>query len=108
MKIAGREIGPGHPPYVIAELGVNHDGAVDTALAMTSAAADAGADAVKLQFFQANRLLGDAAALAGYQKRAGATARYTDCANPVNCARRRAGMSRWRRFDSWMMSLARC
>ena len=37
------------------------------------AAADAGADAVKLQLFEADRLLGRAAVLAGYQARSGAS-----------------------------------
>ncbi len=73
MKIGQREIGPGHPPYVIAEIGVNHDGEVARALELTEAAAQAGADAVKLQYFETDRLLSKAAKLAAYQKAAGET-----------------------------------
>ncbi|MEL7472232.1 MAG: N-acetylneuraminate synthase family protein [Planctomycetota bacterium] len=73
MKIGDREIGPECEPYVIAEIGVNHDGEVDRALMLTDAAADAGADAVKLQFFETDRLMSRAARLASYQKAAGET-----------------------------------
>lgn len=73
MRIGNRQIGIDHPPYVIAEIGVNHDGEVERALSLTDAAADAGADAVKLQFFETDRLMSSAAKLAAYQKNAGET-----------------------------------
>jgi len=73
MQIGERKIGVKHPPYIIAEIGVNHDGEVARALSLTDAAADAGADAVKLQFFETDRLMSKAAKLAAYQKNAGET-----------------------------------
>jgi N,N'-diacetyllegionaminate synthase len=73
VRIADRVISEQSEPYVIAELGVNHDGSVDRAIAMVDAAADAGADAIKLQLFRAEMLMSRASRLAGYQQQAGET-----------------------------------
>ena len=52
LEIAGRQIGPGNPPYVIAEIGINHGGSADVAREMISVAPATGVDAVKLQTFK--------------------------------------------------------
>ena len=57
FTVAGRAIGPAEPPYVIAEVGNNHAGDVEAAKVLIAAAADAGADAVKLQIYRAARFL---------------------------------------------------
>ncbi|KRF33684.1 N-acetylneuraminate synthase family protein [Yonghaparkia sp. Soil809] len=49
VRIAGRPIGSGHPVYVIAEIGLNHNGDVGIAKELIDVAAAAGADAVKFQ-----------------------------------------------------------
>lgn len=49
FKIAGRWIGDNHLPLVVAEIGINHEGSIDTAIAMADAAIDAGAEVVKHQ-----------------------------------------------------------
>ena len=58
-----------HRTLVIAEAGVNHSGSLETALALVDAAADADADIVKFQTFNANALVGRTARKADYQQR---------------------------------------
>ncbi|MEM9193868.1 MAG: N-acetylneuraminate synthase family protein [Myxococcota bacterium] len=49
VRIAGRPVGLAHPPFVIAEIGINHEGHMQKALRMIDDAADAGAECVKFQ-----------------------------------------------------------
>ena len=49
IKIGNRLIGDGQPAYIIAEIGINHNGNLDTAKEMILAAQETGADAVKFQ-----------------------------------------------------------
>jgi len=49
IRIGDRLIGDGYPTYIIAEIGVNHNGFLDLALKLIDVAVDAGADAVKFQ-----------------------------------------------------------
>ncbi len=84
MFIRDRQIGlttAGSRPYVIAELGVNHDGSVEKALELVREAHGAGADAIKLQLFRTDLLMSSAAKLAAYQHAAGET-------DPISMLRR--------------------
>ncbi len=56
VEIDRRRVGPGAPPFVIAELSGNHNGELDRALRLVDAAADAGADAIKLQTYTADTI----------------------------------------------------
>ncbi len=56
FAIHGRKIGPGYPTYLIAELSGNHGGDLERAKRLVQAAADAGADAVKLQTYTADTI----------------------------------------------------
>lgn len=49
IKIANRKIGPTHKPFIIAEIGINHEGDINKAYRMVDDAAKAGSECVKFQ-----------------------------------------------------------
>ena len=51
IQIAGREIGPDHPPFIIAEMSGNHNQSLERALEIVEAAAKSGAHALKIQTY---------------------------------------------------------
>jgi N-acetylneuraminate synthase/N,N'-diacetyllegionaminate synthase len=69
LKIAHREIGSAQPVFVIAEIGVNHDGSLRLARELVELAAACGADAVKLQIFTADNLMHGSSQFAAYQQK---------------------------------------
>jgi len=49
VKIGNRWVGDGHPTYIIAEIGINHNGDIEIAKKLIDAAKHAGVNAVKFQ-----------------------------------------------------------
>src|SRR5438270_9764075 len=82
FSIDSRVVGLGHPTFVVAEIGVNHDGSVQKAIDLVRIAATCGADAVKLQIFRAVNLMHASSELAAYQRG------KTQDANPIDLLRR--------------------
>ncbi|MFA5412023.1 MAG: pseudaminic acid synthase [Candidatus Micrarchaeia archaeon] len=60
IKIAGRTIGPGHPAFIIAEVGSNFDRSLDKAKKLADLAKECGADAIKFQTFAAGKIINKA------------------------------------------------
>lgn len=57
LSLGDRPVGNGAPALIVAEIGSNHDGDLERALALIDAAASVGADAVQLHSFRAARLV---------------------------------------------------
>lgn len=68
INIIGHTIGSGHPCFIIAEAGVNHNGDVNLAKRLIDSAVKAGVDAVKFQTFHADNVVTKSAEKADYQK----------------------------------------
>lgn len=68
VDISGRKVGPGHPCFIVAEAGSNHNGSYDSALKLIDAARTAGVDAVKFQTFRADKLYPKKGGTADYLK----------------------------------------
>jgi len=56
IQIGPHFVGGDNPPYLLAEIGINHQGDIDIAMRMIRAAKEAGAHGVKFQTFRADKL----------------------------------------------------
>ncbi|MCH2108505.1 MAG: pseudaminic acid synthase [Polyangiaceae bacterium] len=56
IKIGKKLVGPGQPTFLVAEMSGNHNQSLDAALELVHAAAEAGADAIKLQTYTAETM----------------------------------------------------
>jgi N,N'-diacetyllegionaminate synthase len=83
IRIGSRDVGDGHPCFITFEAGATHDG-LASALALVDVAAHAGADAVKFQIFDPDRLVSDKTQLFTYDMLADrATGRTETVSEPL-------------------------
>ncbi len=59
IKISNKEIKKDGAPFIIAEVGINHNGSLEKAYEMIKVAKDTGVDCVKFQTFKAHEFVGD-------------------------------------------------
>lgn len=69
IKIADRKIGENEPIFIIAEIGVNHNGDIRIAKKLVDVAKEANVDCVKFQTFFTEDVIAEGAPLADYQKK---------------------------------------
>jgi N-acetylneuraminate synthase/N,N'-diacetyllegionaminate synthase len=68
FQIRGRVIGAGHPCFIIAEAGVNHNGDIELARKLIDVAVESGADAIKFQTFKTENFISTITPKANYQR----------------------------------------
>jgi len=68
IEIGNKLVGDEQPIFIVAEIGVNHNGDIRLAKKLIDAAKDAGADAVKFQAFKTEKVVTKYAEKAKYQK----------------------------------------
>lgn len=71
LQIGHRIVSDQEPAYIIAEIGVNHNGSIELAKRLIDLAHEAQVDAVKFQMFHHEELVSEQAGLVEYQKRSG-------------------------------------
>jgi len=69
ISVGSYLIGDGHPCFIIAEAGINHDGDIKKAIELVDIAVKANADAVKFQTFDSKKLASKDSTLASYHKK---------------------------------------
>lgn len=102
LEIAGRSLGDGHPCFITYEAGPTHDG-VETAIRLVQEAAQAGADAVKFQIFDADRLVADQKQLFTYSiLRDRATGELEETSEPLHAILKRRCLEpdQWRKVKA--------
>lgn len=67
IKIGDRLVGPGHPVFIVAEIGINHNGDMVLAQEQIDAAAETGADSVKFQNYHVDDFVSDRSLMFTYQ-----------------------------------------
>lgn len=102
IKIGNRDIGDGHPCFITFEAGPTHDG-LQSAKRLVSLAAEAGADAIKFQIFDPEKLVEDKKLLFSYDilidREIGKTETVTEPLYDILC-RRYLSSSEWKKVKA--------
>ena len=107
VRFGSREVGDGAPCFITFEAGATHDG-IESAKRLVSLAAEAGADAVKFQIAQPDRLIADRGLMFSYEvlvdRQTGATETVTEPLYEIIC-RRALTQDEWRAVKQYSDSL---
>ncbi len=107
VSFGKRRLGDGHPCFIVFEAGATHEG-VESATALIRIAAEAGADAVKFQIFDPDKLVADKSLPFTYEiladKKTGETCTITEPLYDILC-RRCLGPEQWKQIKKFSDSL---
>ena len=92
IAVGSRRVGPGEPVFIIAEIGLNHNGEYDLAEKMIRGAAECGIDAVKFQTFKTDLFLSKG--FPGYEERKGLSPLALTIMSASNAAEAAANLPR--------------
>lgn len=104
VRIGNKYIGPEHPVYIVFEAGPTHDG-LDTAIKLVDVAVKSGADAIKFQILNAEKLIFNRDTIFSYKRLVNKkTGEMEEVSEPLLDILKRRELA----WEEWMELIAYC